>query len=78
MISDVDIKDWEWGELKELYQVPNKTYVKLEDVPNEVLFFDHIDGMYSYCKDLADNVVHLFVGAKVRERINYQMELNLE
>lgn len=78
MISDVDIRDWEWSEPKKLYQVPNKSFVKLDDTPEVVLFFDHPDGMYSYCKDLAGNVVNLVMGAKVRERINYQMELNFE
>ena len=53
-----------------LYEVPPKTKVrvlKAEAPPpgalfvpeGEVVFFDHIDGMYSYCLDSNNNVVHL-------------------
>lgn len=52
-----------------LYEVPNKTWVRIAEpvrVPyrlpplsaNDLLFFDHLDGMYSYCLDLHSNVVH--------------------
>lgn len=53
-----------------LYNCSNKTWVKvIQDIkglpfshnfiiPEEV-FFDHIDGMYSYCKDKEGNIVHL-------------------
>ena len=47
-----------------LYEVPNKSYVRLL-VTNEVFFFDHPDGMYSYCKDVNGNTVHLFVAEEV-------------
>lgn len=30
-----------------LYTIPRNSYVKLED--GEIVFFGHIDGMYSYC-----------------------------
>jgi hypothetical protein len=36
--------------------VPNKSYVQVGDV---TLFFDHIDGMYSYCMNAANEVVHI-------------------
>lgn len=32
---------------------------------SDVLFFDHIDGMYSYCKDSEGNIVHLVAWAEV-------------
>lgn len=46
-----------------LYNVPRKSYVKTED--GEILFFDHIDGMYSYCLDKDKNVVHLAAWTEV-------------
>ena len=53
-----------------LYEVPRKTWVRpLTDVTippaapsidvNEEIFFDHIDGMYSYCKNKHGDVVHM-------------------
>ena len=55
-----------------LYEVPRNTFVKvMEDnvhVPpgmepikrGDVVYFDHIDGMYSYCMDKEQkNVMHL-------------------
>lgn len=54
-----------------LYQVPRKTNIRIIDkdpstpivslplFKDDVLFFDHLDGMYSYCKDELGNVVHL-------------------
>ena len=39
-----------------LYKVPNKSWIILK---GEKYFFDHIDGMYSYCTDEDGNVVHL-------------------
>ena len=42
-----------------LYELPRKTYFTIEDDPNQhVYFFDHIDGMYSYCL-YGDEVVHI-------------------
>lgn len=31
----------------------------------DILFFDHLDGMYSYCKTIDKQVVHLSVFAEV-------------
>lgn len=54
-----------------LYEVPHKTNVKLISENNitppvslplfkdDIIFFDHLDGMYSYCKDSLGNIVHL-------------------
>ena len=59
-----------------LYDVPRNTRVRvLEDArtppdslnvltDNEVMF-NHIDGMYSYCKDKDGNVVHLAAWTEV-------------
>lgn len=54
-----------------LYQVPRKTKIRLimedNDSPpaslpllkDDILFFDHLDGMYSFCIDELGNIVHL-------------------
>lgn len=53
-----------------LYEVPSNTYVKVleAEVPppgalavdvGQIIYFSHIDGMYSYCKDIDGNIVHL-------------------
>ena len=39
-----------------LYEVPPKTWIK---IAGEKIFFDHLDGMYSYCLDEGGNVVHI-------------------
>lgn len=39
-----------------LYKVEGKTYIR---VNGEIFLFHHIDGMYSYCLDENDHVVHL-------------------
>jgi hypothetical protein len=62
MISEVDINDWEKQDPIPLYSVPNKSYVQVGDV---TLFFDHIDGMFSYCMTAANEVVHLSASAIV-------------
>jgi hypothetical protein len=62
MISEIDINDWEKQETVPLYSVPNKSYVQVDGV---TLFFDHIDGMYSYCMNAANEVVHIAAWAEV-------------
>ena len=60
----------------ELFTVPRGSYVRLlEDgrVPpaaselheGETIFFDHIDGMYSFCRNAAGEIVHLVAWAEV-------------
>jgi hypothetical protein len=56
MISEIDINDWDKQDPVPLYSVRNKSYVICEGI---VLFFDHIDGMYSYCLDANNEVCHL-------------------
>lgn len=60
-----------------LYEVSNQTWVSVRDdnptVPpaakelkyGSCMFFDHIDGMYSYCKDVDGDLVHLSASAEV-------------
>jgi hypothetical protein len=60
----------------ELYNVPRQTHVRIvgEDkvppcakqvVTGEVVFFDHIDGMYSFCRDKDGEIVHLAAWTEV-------------
>ena len=67
-----------------LYNVPRETFVKvLEDQhtppgcppidKGDIIFFDHIDGMYSYCMDKTKtHVLHLaaFTEVEIVENIN--------
>jgi hypothetical protein len=64
-----------------LHDIPNRNYVRISQpgkgrevrVPpgapvlevGQVIFFDHIDGMYSYCKTLDGRLVHLVAWAEV-------------
>jgi len=62
MISEIDINDWEKQDPIPLYSVCNKSYVQVED---QVFFFDHIDGMYSFCLDMNNTIVHLAAWTEV-------------
>ena len=59
-----------------LYEVPRRTWVrpvqKVHSPPaapgvalGEEIFFDHIDGMYSYCKNKEGQVVHMAAWTEV-------------
>lgn len=68
MISEIDIQDYEQLPIRELYKVRPRSFVKLpwmDGLDGDVLFFDHIDGMYSYCLDMNDKVVHIQAWAEV-------------
>ena len=68
MLSEIDIADYEQLPIRELYKVRPRSYIKLpwmDGLDGDVLFFDHIDGMYSYCLNMADEVVHLQAWAEV-------------
>lgn len=68
MISEIDIQDYEQLPIRELYKVRPRSYIKLpwmEGVDDDVLFFDHIDGMYSYCLNMQNEVVHIQAWAEV-------------
>ncbi len=62
MISEVDLADFERLPVRELYKCKPRSFV---EVDNTFIFFDHIDGMYSFCKDMAGNVIHLQAWTKV-------------
>ncbi len=61
-----------------LHHIPRNSYVKLISVEGtkippaapdikigEVILFHHIDGMYSFCKNKKDEIVHLAAWAEV-------------
>ena len=48
--------------MMKLYEVPPRTWIKID---GEKIFFDHLDGMYSYCLDEGGNVVHINASADV-------------
>ena len=59
-----------------LYNVPDGSTIKVtgeiatppaapEIKEGQILYFHHIDGMYSYCYDLDGNIVHLVAWAEV-------------
>ncbi len=43
-----------------LNELPRDTYFSIQDDPHQQVFlFKHIDGMYSVCYDMNDNLIHL-------------------
>jgi hypothetical protein len=59
MISEVDLQDMQPEQQpQKLYDVPRRQVVSLVEDRYTPFFFDHIDGMYSYCLDLAGNLMH--------------------
>jgi hypothetical protein len=62
MLSEIDIADFDVLPVRELYKVKPRSYIQIGD---DVLYFDHIDGMYSYCLSMANKVVHLAAWAEV-------------
>ena len=58
MISEIDIRDFDKGDPCLLYQCRPRTYVQSSS-SEYVYFFDHLDGAYSYCINMFNEVVHL-------------------
>lgn len=50
-----------------LYEVPRNTKIKLKDSDGNYHYylFHHVDGMYSYCTDAEERVVHFAAWAEV-------------
>lgn len=68
MLSEIDLKDFDVLPVRELYKVRPRSYIKLpwmEGLDDDVLFFDHIDGMYSFCLNMNNEVVHIQAWAEV-------------
>jgi hypothetical protein len=60
----------------ELYNVPDRTWVLIQEdatippaapgIPKgDIIYFDHIDGMYSYCKNRYGEIVHMAAWTEV-------------
>ena len=69
MINEIDIADWDLLPVRELYKLKPRSYIKLPWMDgtgvDEVIFFDHVDGMYSYCLTLTNEVLHISATAQV-------------
>ena len=65
MLSEIDIQDYEQLPIRELYKARPRSYVMVPSMDNEVIFMDHIDGAYSYCVSLTNEVIHLAAWAEV-------------
>jgi len=64
MISEIDIADFDVLPVESLYKIPRETYIKLP-ISERVFFFDHIDGAYSYCRDMFGDIAHISAFAMV-------------
>ncbi len=62
MISEVDLRDWIHMKPTTMYTVPRHNYVRFCD---QYFYFDHLDGMYSYCLDMAGKIFHIPAAAQV-------------
>jgi hypothetical protein len=58
MLSEVDIRDFDKQPVTPLYSVKPKSYIQMPNT-GVVFYFDHIDGMYSYCLDMFGDPIHL-------------------
>lgn len=71
-----------------LYEAPQRTWVRIlmkdplvppcapELAKEQVVFFDHLDGMYSFCKDTSGRIVHLRGGAEVAIATEQEIQLD--
>ena len=57
-----------------LYECPRNTIVRVVGT-EECYYFQHIDGAYSYCKDMQGNIVHLAAWTDV-EKDSWENDLN--
>lgn len=68
MINEFDLADYEQLPLRELYKTKPRSYIKLpwvDGMDGDIVFFDHIDGMYSYCLSMNNELIHLSAFAEV-------------
>lgn len=47
-----------------LYNIPRKSWVETKD--GHKFFFDHVDGMYSYCREIGGGISHYSANMKVK------------
>lgn len=49
-----------------LYELPRNSYFTVnDDETKEMFFFEHIDGMYSLCRDMKQNIIHFAAWTEV-------------
>lgn len=48
-----------------LYNIPRNTWVECAKTGHK-FYFDHLDGMYSYCKEIGGGISHYAADMKVR------------
>lgn len=48
-----------------LYNIPRRTWVERTEDGHR-FFFDHIDGMYSFCKEVGGGISHYSASMKVK------------
>lgn len=49
-----------------LYELPRESYFTINgDETKQMFFFKNIDGMYSYCLDMQNNVMHIAAWTEV-------------
>ena len=48
-----------------LYEISPKSYVRVVGDPDGYYFFDHVDGMYSICLDIENQIHHLSASTEV-------------
>lgn len=65
MLNEHDLSDYEQLPIRELYKARPRSYVLVPSMNNEVIFMDHIDGMYSYCLSMTNKVLHLATWTEV-------------
>ena len=65
MLNEIDIRDYEQLPIRELHKAQPRSYVMVPSWDNSVIFFDHIDGMYSFCLNMLNEVVHLAAWTEV-------------
>lgn len=54
------------GIFMKLYEVPRRTFINYKEDDIDIdLFFDHVDGSYSFCLNSKGNPIHLAAYADV-------------
>lgn len=64
MISNIDLNDWEQGDVTPLYNLERDTHFQILG-SSTVFHFLGLDGMYSRCVSPAGDMVHLAAWTEV-------------
>ena len=56
MLNEHDLSDFERLPTTLLYNLPHRSYFEFDSI---AYYFDHVDGMYSVCRELTDtSIIH--------------------